>query len=347
MADRSACLIESTRVESTDLPMAAAPDKPSGQDITSVPISSLLGGLSPRLKGEDAAHVARLAEVDVLLPPIVVERGSMRVIDGMHRLMAASSKGHDTIDVRFFDGTSEEAFLLAVEANMAHGLPLSQEDRRAAAVRIIGSYPQLSDRAVARTSGLSAKTVAALRSTLTDVAPYPKARVGRDGKVRPVDSAEGRRRAAEVLAECPHASLREVARRAGISPATVSDVRKRLASEQLPVPDRTAPTEELADSRPDAPAPCPDTTSSTVRDIRPMRTASVSLVDKLLRDPSLRHRESGRQLLRLLQRNAIERHELLKLAEAVPSHCTDLVADLARTYAGMWTEFAREVSGPG
>jgi len=43
----------------------------------------------------------------------------------------------------------------------------------------------------------------------------------------------------------------------------------------------------------------------------------------------------------------MERQELLKLAEAVPSHCTDLVADLAREYAGMWAEFAQEVGETG
>ncbi|HET9379302.1 MAG TPA: ParB/RepB/Spo0J family partition protein [Streptomyces sp.] len=306
-----------------------------------MPIASLLPGFSPRLKGEDVAHIARLAEIDAPLPPILVERAGMRVIDGMHRLQAAVLKGRDTIDVRFFDGSAEEAFLLAVEANMAHGLPLAQEDRRAAARRIVAANPHLSDRAVARTSGLSAKTVAALRSTLTEVAPYPAVRVGRDGRVRPLDGAEGRRRAAELLTESPHASLREVARRAGISPATVSDVRKRLASRQPPVPDGTPPPPGPAADRPDPPGP------PAVRAVRPVRTAAVfSLMDKLLRDPSLRHRENGRQLLRLLQRNAVERHELLALAEAVPSHCTDLVADLARAYAGLWTEFAREVGEP-
>ncbi|MFI1358029.1 ParB N-terminal domain-containing protein [Streptomyces sp. NPDC020898] len=347
MADRSAPLFESAP-EGSDGPSTKSVlvesfsqlAKSFSQDVEPVPISSLMPGYSPRLQGEDAAHVARLAEVDGQLPPIVVERVTMRVIDGMHRLMAACAKGRETIEVRFFDGTAEEAFLLAVQSNMAHGLPLSREDRRAAAVRILALCPHLSDRAVARTAGIGAKTVAVLRATSVDVTPYPKARRGRDGKVRPLDGAEGRRKAAELLAERPHASLREVARRVGISPATVSDVRKRLASGRLPVPERDLHKEELTVGTQRRPKPGGSVVEETVS---AMRSTDASLMDKLLRDPSLRHKESGRQLLRLLQRSGLERQELLKLAETVPSHCTDLVAALAREYAGMWVEFAQEV----
>ncbi|MEU0844631.1 ParB N-terminal domain-containing protein [Streptomyces sp. NPDC005962] len=347
MAERSAHPLESEQEDSDAPSVSATLTNSFPSAVEPVPVSSLVPGLSPRLRGEDAAHVARLAEVDGPLPPIVVERATMRVIDGMHRLMAAWTKGQETIEVRFFDGTAEEAFLLAVRSNMAHGLPLSREDRRAAAVRILLSSPHLSDRAVARTAGLSAKTVAGLRSTLGDVTPRPQARIGRDGKVRPSDSAEGRRRAAELLAERPHASLREVARTAGISPATVSDVRKRLASGRVPVPDRNVHTKPSAAGTKSCATSLGRAAEATVSTIRPIRSAAMSPMVKLLRDPSLRHKESGRQLLRLLRRSAMERQELLKLAEAVPSHCTDLVADLAREYAGMWAEFAQEVGETG
>lgn len=313
-----------------------------------VPVSSLLPGYSPRVQGEDSAHVARLAELDEPLPPILVERSTMRVIDGMHRLMAACARGRDSIDVLFFDGAAEESFLLAVRSNMTHGLPLSREDRRAAAERILAQWPHLSDRAVARTAGISAKSVAALRAPSATGGPYPAVRRGSDGRVRPLDGAEGRRRAAELLAERPHASLREVARQVGLSPATVGDVRKRLASGRSPVPEketpeRDAPKPPPAGNNGSAPAHREDMVRETAGVVRPIRPPDVSPIDKLLRDPSLRHKESGRRLLRLLQRSAVERRELLRMADAVPSHCTDLVVDLAREYAGLWAEFAREI----
>jgi len=314
------------------------------REFVSLPISSvLLPGDSPRLQGKDAKHVARLAEIDEPLPPILVDRRSMRVIDGMHRLMAASQRGHKTIEVEFFDGTAGEAFLRAVEANISHGLPLSQEDRRAAAERIIVSHPQMSNRAIARASGMSAKSVATIREKNADTMPPLKARIGIDGKARPVDNAEGRRRAAELTAEFPHASLREVARHAGISAATVSDVRKRLASGLMPIPERRASKDRSnEDSNPAQPVA--DVNRSGVRNARKnSQQPASSLLDKLLKDPTLRMRDDGRRLLRLLQRSAVEKQGMTELVTAVPPHCTKVVADLVRQYADIWSSFAQEL----
>ncbi|MFD5797266.1 winged helix-turn-helix transcriptional regulator [Streptomyces diastatochromogenes] len=288
--------------------------------------------------------MARLAELDEQLPPILVDRRTMRVIDGMHRLLAACLRGQDTIAVEFFDGTPEEAFLRAVEANVTHGLPLSQEDRRAAAVRIVEAHPQMSDRAIAKASGLGTKSVASLRRSLAPSQDQPTARIGRDGKVRPLNSAEGRRRAAELITENPQASLREVARRAGISPATVSDVRKRLLSGELPVAERrraTCVAPSADGGSPTAPGRVP--VQRTVRKVRLVQPDPVELLDKLIKDPSLRHKEDGRQLLRLLQQNALAHQMWSKLAAVVPTHCRDLVVDLARQYAETWSEFAQEL----
>ncbi|CAM5422771.1 ParB/RepB/Spo0J family partition protein [Streptomyces avidinii] len=298
-----------------------------------VPIGLILSGDSPRSQGKDADHAARLAELDAPLPPILVDRRTMRVIDGTHRLMAATLKGQESIDVEFFDGTAEEAFLRAVEANVAHGLPLPHADRRRAAERIIRSHPRSSDRAIARSAGLGARTVAKIRREMTGPGQQPVARVGLDGKVRPLNSAEGRRRAAEIITEDPMTSLREVARRAGISPATVSDVRKRLASGQPPAAAEATGMSGAA--RADRPR--------TVRGMPPVPSPPAAVVERLLRDPSLRHKQEGRQLLRLLQQNAIGTREWSELTTVVPSHCGALVVDLARQVAETWMEFAREL----
>ncbi|WP_416986248.1 transcriptional regulator [Streptomyces sp. T028] len=247
-------------------------------------------------------------------------------------------KGQETIEVEFFDGSAEDAFLRGVTANVTHGLPLSHADRKSAAARIVASHPHMSDRAIARASGLGAKTVATIRRSSSDALTCVNARVGSDGKVRPLNSAEGRLKAAEVLAERPEASLREVARIAGISPATVSDVRRRIAVGELPVTVRTG----AADPHEDAAVPAQDL---GVRNSRsPKRLEQVDptpVIKKLLRDPSLRHNEEGRNLLRLLQQNAIAMSS--ELTVAVPPHCRELVVKLARQYAETWYEFAREL----
>ncbi|MFI1697686.1 transcriptional regulator [Streptomyces galilaeus] len=327
---------------SADLTESASTAASSERVIISVPISLLLPGDSPRLGGHDADHVTRLVELDTKLPPILVHRGSMRVIDGLHRLMAAFLKGDETIDAELFDGTADEAFLRAVQANVTHGLPLSREDRRVAAARIISSHPEMSDRAIARVAGLGAKAVAAVRRRALDT-PSVRARIGRDGKVRPLNSEEGRKRAAELVAENPQASLREVARRAGISPATVSDVKKRLLSGESPLPERRSQASKDEAEEPVGALPQQLTEQSAGRKVRHIQPDPASLVERLLRDPSLRHKEEGRHLLRVLQQNAMVEQRWARLAAAVPSHCGGIIVDLARQYAETWTEFASEL----
>ncbi len=321
--------------DETALP-TEVPDPGISPEVVTIAISSLRPGESPRLDGEDKAHIARLAAMEAKLPPVLVDRRSMRVIDGMHRLLAASMRGHDSIEVRFFDGKPEDAFLRAVEANVTHGLPLSQADRRAAAERIIESHPHLSDRAIAQLAGLSAKTVGVTRRRCAP-ALQPTARVGKDGKVRPLSSLEGRQRAAEFLAEHPQASLREVARDAGVSPATVHDVRRRLERGEEPAPARLTAAGDC-EARGGGAA-----RSGSRRAVRAARKAPAFILDKLLRDPSLRHNEQGRRLLRWLQYNPAGPEDRSGVIAAVPPHCAALVVQLARQNAEGWREFALEL----
>jgi ParB-like chromosome segregation protein Spo0J len=313
------------------------------RQVVAVPILSIQPGDSPRLNGEDKAHIARLAETETELPPILLDRKTMRVIDGMHRLMAASLQGRETVNVVFFDGSETDVFLRAVEENVTHGLPLSQADRRAAAERIIESHPQMSDRAIGRSTGLAAKTVAAIRRRSTGDAPQLNARIGRDGKIRPLDSGEGRRRAASLLREQPTASLRDVAREAGISPATVLDVRKRIERGEPPVPVKVG-TGKAADAA-GATAPAKELPAQPARPPQHDEQPSPALtVEKLLRDPSLRNSEGGRQMLRLLHSTAVGADQLSGMSTAVPPHCVPMLAQVARQYAQMWQTFATELN---
>jgi hypothetical protein len=342
--------------------------------VVTVPITSLHTAGSPRLNGENDEHIARLADTETKLPPILVDRRTMRVVDGMHRLKVASLQNQEVIDVTFFDGSEADIFLRAVEENVAHGLPLTRADRRAAAERVVASHPHLSDRAISHSVGLSAYTVAAIRKGSRERASQPDMRIGADGKIRPLNSEAGRRRAAELLARQPDASLREVARGAGISPTTVRDVRDRLGRGESPVPDKpTASAVRTSAAGGNATATRsagsnggtadgraghgeelpPDDCSMTsavasrfnpVRDSRPARPPNpADAVDRLLRDPSLRDNELGKGMLRLLHLNAIAAQQLPSAAAGLPAHCIDTVALLARQYAKMWQEFAHEL----
>lgn len=311
--------------------------------VAAVPILSLRPGDSPRLSGLDKAHITRLVETETPLPPILVDRRTMRVIDGMHRLMATSMQGRESIDVVFFDGSEEDMFLRAVQENIRHGLPLPKADRQAAAERIITSHPDMSDRAIAHSTGLAAKTVAVIRKRAgKDLQPSGAriGRIGRDGKVRPLDSGEGRKRAAELLAVRPEASLREIAQAAGISPATVLGVRNRLGDSEPPSPGDGIGA-RAADGEDAGPASRPPGSRRTSP--LPAAPAPAIMVQKLLRDPSLRGNEQGKEMLRLLHINAVSAERLPHVAEAVPPHCMAIIVQLARQYAKMWQDFAREL----
>ncbi|MFF4416817.1 ParB N-terminal domain-containing protein [Streptosporangium sp. NPDC001559] len=308
--------------------------QPELSAVETVPVGSLLPADSPRRLGENAQHIRMLSGTEDTLPPVIVHRETMRVIDGMHRLQAAVVRGEETIRVRFFEGDEHDAFVVAVKENTAHGLPLSTGDRVAAAARILRSHPHWSDRAIARISGLSARKVADIRRTVLPQDAQPKARLGRDGRTRPLDGSAGRMRAAELIVKEPQASLRRIAQQVGISPGTVRDVRDRLRRGEDPLPRALRPqTPEKTppgSRRPLAPEP--------ERDQR--RRSPLNI---LMKDPSLRSAERGRHLLRLLSVNAALAESSDWLVGVVPEYCVGLVCQVAMENAAVWERFAENL----
>ncbi|MEU5898906.1 ParB/RepB/Spo0J family partition protein [Streptomyces venezuelae] len=203
--------------------------RPHSLPVERIAVDQLWSADSPRLVGENADHIRVLAEAGSDLPPILVHRPTMRVIDGMHRLRATVLRGEREIAVRFLDGYESDVFVVAVQANTTHGLPLTRADRNAAATRIIQSHPQWSDRMIASFAGLSPKTVGSIRRRLGDDLPAAPVRIGRDGRTRPVDSSVARAATGEFIRTHPDATLRQIAGAAGVSRSTARDVRRRLA----------------------------------------------------------------------------------------------------------------------
>ena len=305
-------------------------------------ISSLVLAESPRQGGESADHVEVLAESEAQLPPIVVHGQSMRVIDGMHRIRAAVLRGEKKIEARIYHGTEDDAFVLAVQLNIAHGLPLSRADRTAAAVRIMRSHPRWSNRMVASATGLSAGTIGKVRRRSTVQNGQSTTRVGRDGRKRPLDGTVGRVRASELLAEKPGASIRAIALEAGVSPSTVHDVRQRIRNGQEPVvPQPRAPEPPAAALPPDLYPP-----RRTVGHAVTVGRADTILAS-LKADPSLRFRDAGRSLIRWLEAYRVGMAGSNKIVEMVPDHCATSVAKLARGYARVWTEIAAQLEQRG
>ncbi|MBT2447960.1 ParB N-terminal domain-containing protein [Streptomyces sp. ISL-43] len=340
------------------------------QPVESVATDRITAGFSPRTGGEDGEYAKTLAEAEGELPPILVHRPTMRVIDGAHRLRAAALRGETHIRVRYFDGERSEAELLAVAANVTHGRPLTAADRTAAAGRVFASHPRWSDRAVAAVTGLSARKISQLRKGTA--AAETGHRVGRDGRARPVDPSRARELAGELLRSNPGASLRRIAAEAGLSPATVADVRDRIRRGEDPVPARrgdTAPADRRraaspssaspssaspSSSSPSASSPAADPISLAARrgsaprrpvaDPQPAPDRLLRIFESLRRDPSLRLSESGRDVLRMLGACALVAQDREKIAASLPRHCKEPMAQLVQGYAGLWRLLADELA---
>lgn len=288
------------------------------EDVHLLSIDTLLPARSPRLDGHSPDHVQVLAQAQTPLPPILVHRDTMRIVDGTHRVAAARFHGDKTIRARFFDGDEREAFAMAVRSNITHGLPLTHADRVAAATEIVQSYPNWSDRAVAATAGLSAATVAGIRRTMSPDDRAEAKRTGLDGRVRPVDPSAGRERVRQMIRKSPNASLRQLAREAGVSPNTVRRVRRQIEQSETPPEHRASP---------DLPKPTVDTA-----------------LRWLSQDPSVRHTESGRVAVRWFFSRVVRPGEAERVISGLPPHTALILAKVARECASAWDEVASNLT---
>ncbi|MFI5756936.1 streptomycin biosynthesis protein [Streptomyces sp. NPDC051569] len=312
-----------------------------------VVIRSLVIADTPRTTGENLEHIRRLAGVLGDLPPIIVHRATMRVVDGLHRLRAAELRRQEFITARMFEGDEAAGFVLAVQANLAGGLPLSVADRKVAAARIIASYPRWSDRLTASVTGLSAKTVAEVRRRHpAETTRRPGSRIGRDGRVRPADAQEKRRLASELILKNPGLSLRQVAKAVGISPETARSVRSRLLCDEESAerdPDEQEPEESRLTAEP---PPLPDPSGARADDAGPGQEPPdrATVVQRLRTDPSLRYSENGRTLLRLMEAHAMTSEKWATLANSVPAHRRHAIATLAMDCAKGWRTIAEQLA---
>lgn len=342
---------------------------------TDVQVSSLVPGFYLRQAGTDPAHIRLLADAagTTKLPPILVQEGNYRIIDGMHRVEAAKLRGEVTIRARLVDCTDGEALVLAIKSNVLHGLPLSKADRISGAKRVLAAHADWSDRAVAEISGLSAKTIASLRNRATDDMQFRGKRLGRDGRRRPLSAAEGRKRAAAYIGAHPEAPLREIAREADVSLGTVHDVRERLRrgwdcaaqerGRQLAVAHPVRPAGGLSAPVPEgsplsqgslplgslsrgplaqsALAPSPLRARIGRNSQPPLAWPTISA--KLAGDPALKYTDGGRAFLRWMAARSTKADEWREFIDAIPMHWLRDVSQVAETMSAEWREFAERL----
>jgi ParB-like chromosome segregation protein Spo0J len=294
--------------------MSACEDLSRTEEVVWLETAALRAGPSLRAGGIDSGHVAALAELDGRWPPIVVRRGDNVVVDGRHRVAAAGLLGRTTVAAVWFHGTDEDLYAEAIRRNVEHGLPLTLDERKGAARRLLASHATWSDRRIAAVCGLSARTVARLRTAVSDDAGDRSAaiRVGRDGRLRSVRPASTRERIMEALKARPEASLRAIARAVGTSPETVRRVRQRA---------QTRSGHSVA--------------ASVERLAPPAELVAVG-------DPALASTSDGHRFASWFKRTSAVAH-WTRYVEAMPLSRIYEVADEARRRADAWSQFAEAV----
>lgn len=311
--------------------------------VVTVALASLVPGDSPRRSGIEEAHACMLAGIPASqIPPILIHKITNQVIDGMHRQQAAVRRGEDSIQARFVDCNDDDAFLLAIEMNTRHGLPLSLADRESAARRIIACHADWSDRRIAVIVGMAGKTVAALRECPTAHASQLEGRIGRDGRFRPVDAAEGRLRSAEFISAYPSSTLREIAAHAGVSLGTARDVRERLrrGEDALPSRQRAGGARRSNYYKQTSPDRTPDDCGANGE--IDMATWP-SIRERLTKDPTLKYTESGRAFIRWMDIHMTCLDEDLKLIGPIPARWSKVISALAYSRGEDWCRLARQI----
>jgi hypothetical protein len=295
-------------------------------------ISELQLGEGVRSGGLDESHVDLLTESAEAWPPIVVWGDHSLVLDGFHRVEAARRLGRRSVVAVRFEGSAEEAYMESVRRNVNHGLPLTVGDRRRAARRILTRNPEWSDRRIASLCGLSDKTVGRLRRAVSGIQVMDR-RVGRDGKVRPVQAGQVRDRVRRALEENPAGSLRAIAAVAGASPETVRSVRANLRAREDQSPGGDPPT---ASRRTDGPA------MSLLTLLQPTRGETAATnhdgVDWLT-DRALSACGDGRDFAHWFASNEVT-EDWHRFVWTVPLGRVYDVVDEARRRAATWTSFA-------
>jgi ParB-like chromosome segregation protein Spo0J len=152
------------------------------------------GGTQVRVE-IDEGTVADYADQINSLPPVVVfhDGSTLWLADGFHRWHGHRRAGLVTIVAEVRQGSREDAAWFALAANKAHGLRMSNADKRAAVQKALALRPGISSRQIAEHVGVSDHTVRSVREEVAPVAqnaqlvgkggkPYPAKRQATDGK---------------------------------------------------------------------------------------------------------------------------------------------------------------------
>ena len=136
---------------------------------------------------EVVASYVELINDGYSFPPVVVYSDSTTryLSDGFHRHHAYRLAGRTRIDAEVRSGTLEDAIWYALGANRGRGLQMSRADKRHAVELALKTWPDRSQRRIAKQVGCSHQYVSHVRSQVANSCHLPDRTVGADGKSYP------------------------------------------------------------------------------------------------------------------------------------------------------------------
>lgn len=262
--------------------------------------------------GQSAAHRWLASEIPIEQVPIAsLLRGDSPRLESDSKPQAAPLRGDADIPP------------IIVVNNTAQGQPLTLKDRKAAAARLLGIYPDWSDRMIASIAGLSHPTVAAIRrrSLSTGKAFQLNCRLGQDGKTHPAVSRDGLKAAAAAANDADQIeSLHGVGGQANGPVGAVHDLRARRKQGEQPSGAKT---------------------HAAGVDVFLARGQAV--VQKLRKNPSVWMTDNGKALTRMLL-HSVQLVGLVQAASrATPEHCRGIIAEAASALSDAWRRLAQEL----
>ena len=137
----------------------------------------------------DQDTVERYMETFDRLPPITVFSvdGTLKIVDGEHRLTAAKRLDLAEIDADIKEGTDSEAREYAYLANLHHGRPLNRKEKQKVIEGMLRLHSERADNWIAEDVGCKSETVSTRREELESTFQIGKLDelIGKDGKPRP------------------------------------------------------------------------------------------------------------------------------------------------------------------
>lgn len=183
------------------------------------------------------ATVAEYADCLDELPPVVVffDGADNWLADGFHRMHAYRKAGKASVPADIRPGTQRDARLYSFGANRAHGLRVTNADKRKAVGAMLADaeWSQWSDRKIAEACGVSQPFVSGMRKppeVITVITPSPKKEA--DKVVTVTTPKPPKRQLQERPADIPEAGADELAE----AQHTITD----LAQENETLRDRLA-----------------------------------------------------------------------------------------------------------